>query len=84
MTAESELTSLSRHCQVDPVSGNIHPSEGPTSLHRVTDQEPEVPLGRAGVIPLFAVVLQRPSPGGPPYPCSSVRDLRIGLGAEHG
>ena len=84
MTAESELTSLSRQCQVDPVSGNIHPSEGPTSLHGVTDQEPEVPEGLGSFPCLSAVVLQHPSPGGPPYPWSSVPDLRIGLGAEPG
>ena len=50
--AESELTMFLMLCHIDCVSGNLHPSGGPTSLCGFTISEPEVPLGGDGVIPV--------------------------------
>ena len=72
---------LSHQCQVDPGSGNFHPSGGPTSLHGVTDAEPKVLLRGAEFVPVS--VCCGPSPEAHPIPpCSSVPDLRTGSGAK--
>ena len=43
---------LSHKYLVDHSSGNLHPSDGHTSLHGFTIVEPKVPLGGAGAIPM--------------------------------
>ena len=43
---------ISHRCQVDPGSGNFHPSGGPTSLSGFTIAEPEAPLGGTGIVPV--------------------------------